>query len=231
MINLINNRINEIKKERYMEPKLLTYKESKEARQRAHKLVEDVRKHSKIKGHFKFYTRLIGSAKRRCIIKDLNGKYDLDYQIVLTKNSADGDKDPTKIKKAFLEAFTKCKNRNEKVEDSTTVVTVRASKSEEKFESEVEKFSFDFVIISIDETKRIRRNGKNQYTWNELPSKNSDIYEKFNNLSGNEQRNLLEKYVIQYVIKEKQKRDESKRKPSIDIFYEGVNNYYNEHHF
>lgn len=207
-----------------MTAKLVTNKESKEARQRAIKLVNDVRKHEKIKSHYKFYHRPIGSGKRRCIVKDSNGRYDLDYQIVLTKKSKNGDSKPTEIKADFFAAFTECKNNNEKVENSTTVITVRASKSQNSFNSDQEKFSLDFVIISIDELKRIRRNGPNQFTWVELPSKNSYIYEKFNSLTSAEKRKLLEEYVIPRVIMEKNK-DDSIRIPSVHIFFEEVNNY------
>lgn len=206
-----------------MGAKLVTYKESKEARQRATKLITDVRKHEKIKGHYKFFHRLIGSGKRRCITKDENGKYDLDYQIILTKNSKQGDGNPTKIKADFFQAFTDCKKTNEKVENSTTVVTVRSSKTQGEFGAYHEMFSFDFVIISIDESKRIRRNAPNQYTWVELPSKNSYIYEKFNGLSKQDQRFLLEEYVIPRVIEEKNKH-ESDRISSAHIFFEEVNN-------
>lgn len=205
-----------------MGAKLVTHRESSEARQRATKLIHDVRKHKQIKGEYKFFHRLIGSGNRRCIVKDVNGKYDLDYQIVLTKNCKHGDGNPTKIKADFLQAFTDCKNTNEKVENSTTVVTHRVSKSQFEFDSDLEKFSFDFVIISIDESKRIRRNGPNQFTWVELPSKNSYIYEKFNSLTALEQRELLEDHVIPRVIIEKNKH-ESLRIPSIHIFYEEVN--------
>lgn len=205
--------------------KLVPYSEYKEARARAQKLIHDVRKHPSIHKHYKFILRPIGSQSRRCIIKDNHGKYDLDYQIILTKNSKDGDSNPTAIKKAFLRAFTECRNENEKVEDSTTVVTVRCSKNQGKFDTLKEKFSFDFVIISIDEEKRIRRNGKSEYTWNELPSRNSYIYERYKRMSGTQQRELLEKYLIPRIIEEKQK-DESLRCPTIDLFYQEVNNYY-----
>ena len=204
--------------------KLIPYNEYEEARNRAHRLVEDVRKHPSICGHFKFNCRPIGSQKRRCLIKDKNGKYDLDFQIVLTKNSKDSDSNPTAIKKAFFRAFTECSNQNERVEDSTTVVTVRCSKNQGKFDASKEKFSFDFVIISIDEEKRIRRNGPNKYTWVELPSHNTYIYDLYNRLSSVQQRDLLEKHLIPRIIKEKQK-DESLRCPTIDLFYQEVNNY------
>ena len=204
---------------------LVTHRESKEARQRAHKLIEDVRKHKKIDGHYKFFCKIIGSRKRRCIVKDDNGKYDLDFQIVLTKNSKDGDSDPTQIKKDFLSAFTDCRNKGERVEDSTTVVTVRCSKSQECFEASLEKFSFDFVIISIDEEKRIRRNGPSQYTWVELPSKNSYIYDRFNKLSLPQKDELLKEYMLPKIKIEKAK-PEDQRMASIEIFYQEVNNYY-----
>ena len=210
-----------------MIPILLPYNSYREARARANKLIHDVRKHKKIHKLYKFNIKLIGSQKRRCVIQDSNGKYDLDYQIVLTHNCK-GSLKPTDIKKAFLCAFTECANKNEKAEDSTTVVTVRCSKSNNKFDADLEKFSFDFVIIDHTESLRIRRNGKDQYTWVELPSKNTYIYQRFNNLCGNAQRELLEEFVIPRVIEEKKKHD-SIRKPTIDIFYEGVNNFYNKY--
>ena len=205
--------------------KLIPYSEYKEARARAQKLIHDVRKHPSIHKHYKFVLRPIGSQSRRCVIKDNHGKYDLDYQIVLTKNSKDGDTNPTAIKKAFWRAFTDCRNQNEKVEDSTTVVTVRCSKNQGKFNASKEKFSFDFVIISIDEEKRIRRNGKSEYTWNELPSRNTYIYDRYKRLSSVQQRDLFENHLIPRIVNEKQK-DESLRCPTIDLVYQEVNNYY-----
>ena len=201
--------------------KLVTRKASSEARQRADKIIRDV--HKKLGKEYKFFCRPIGSQTRRCIVQDTNGKYDLDYQIVLTKNSK-GKMDPTSIKKKFIWAFTTVKHDNERVEDSTTVVTVRCSKEECKFNAKTEKFSFDFVIISPDEASRIRRNDNNQYTWVQLPTKHTEIYERYNALAAAHQRDLLEKYVLPKIIREKQK-DESQRRATIDIFLEGVNNY------
>ena len=156
--------------------KLITRKASSEARQRADRIICDV--HKLLGKEYIFFCRPIGSQTRRCIVQDKNGKYDLDYQIVLTQNSK-GDLDPTSIKKRFLWAFTSVRNKNEKVEDSTTVITVRCSKDGCKFNVETEKFSFDFVIINPDETCRIRRNGENQYTWVQLPTKHTDIYNRY----------------------------------------------------
>lgn len=201
--------------------KLVTKKASSEARQRADKIIRDV--HKLLKKEYKFFCRPIGSQTRRCIVQDKNGKYDLDYQIVLTENSK-GKMDPTTIKKRFLWAFITVRKYNERVEDSTTVVTVRCSKEEGKFNVKTEKFSFDFVIINPDETCRIRRNANNQYTWVQLPIKHTDIYKRYNSLDISKQRDLLENDVLPKIIKEKQK-DEIQRRATIDIFLECVNNY------
>ena len=79
--------------------KIVTKKASSEARQRADRIIHDVRK--LLGKEYIFFCRPIGSQTRRCIVQDKNGKYDLDYQIVLTQNSK-GDLDPTSIKKMFL---------------------------------------------------------------------------------------------------------------------------------
>ena len=201
--------------------KLITKKSSSEARQRADKLIRDV--HKLLGKEYIFFCRPIGSQTRRCIVQDKNGRYDLDYQIVLTKRSK-GDLNPTSIKKKFLWAFTSARNQNEKVEDSTTVITVRCSKSSCIFNSETEKFSFDFVLINSDETCRIRRNGNNKYTWVELPTKHTDIYNCYKEMDCIQQKELLENYVLPKIIEEKQK-DESQRRATIDIFLEAVNEY------
>jgi len=207
-----------------MSVKLITKKASSEARQRAHKLLSDVRNHKLIAGKYVFYPKPIGSQTRRCIVQDEKGKYDLDYQIILTRKSKTGDSNPTQIKNDFWRAFTDCANKNEKVENSTTVVTVRCSKSEGEFNADLQKFSFDFVIISIDEKKRIKRNGPSQYTWTELPTRNSEIYEKFKSLSIQKQRDLLENYLLPLTIVEK-KKDENQRRATIELFYQETNNY------
>ena len=61
----------------------------------------------------------------------------------------------------------------------------------------------------------------NIHGWN--CHKNSYIYEKFNGLSKQDQRFLLEEYVIPRVIEEKNKH-ESDRISSAHIFFEEVNN-------
>ena len=133
--------------------KLITRKASSEARQRADRIIRDV--HKLLGKEYRFFCRPIGSQTRRCIVQDKNGKYDLDYQIVLTENSK-GKMDPTSIKKRFLWAFTTVKHDNERVEDSTTVVTVK--------ELNIKRSTFYYLLknnlISIPTTDTGR------YAWN-----------------------------------------------------------------
>ena len=128
-----------------MNPVVLSYKSYGEARKRAHKLIYDVRNHLKIYKLYKFNVKLIGSQKRRCVIQDSNGKYDLDYQILLTKNSKaykdDKFSNPTQIKRDFLAAFNSAAKPGEKFEDSTTAITL--------INKDDKPYSMDFVIIRL----------------------------------------------------------------------------------
>lgn len=54
-----------------MVSKLLLHNSYRETRERAYKLIHDVRKHKKIHKSYKFNVKLIGSQKRRCVIQDL----------------------------------------------------------------------------------------------------------------------------------------------------------------
>ncbi|MDE7161988.1 MAG: hypothetical protein K2N65_04430 [Anaeroplasmataceae bacterium] len=100
-----------------MEAKRITKKQCKEARQRAAKIMQDVRE--KLRGKYKFSERLVGSGKWGTMIEDANGEYDLDYQFLLTKNSEDYKKNgfdsPTDIKNDFFNAFVDCALKTEKI--------------------------------------------------------------------------------------------------------------------
>ncbi|MFR7880941.1 MAG: hypothetical protein ACLU5J_05305 [Christensenellales bacterium] len=153
------------------------------------------------------------------------GVYDMDYQLILTNNCKCKTFNANVIRKDFLNAFNKIKNENEKVENSTSVITVRVSNNKGNFNAKNEQFSFDFaIIIENDDGSFItRRDAENHYTWNELPSKNSYIYKKFYSLEYDKQNAIIEK-VINRKIKEKAKSKE-KRITSSVIFMEEVNNY------
>ena len=68
-----------------MECNRVSKKECKVARQRALKLLNFVQQ--EISKKYKFSYRLVGSGKWGTMVKDERGQYDLDYQILLTKNS------------------------------------------------------------------------------------------------------------------------------------------------
>jgi hypothetical protein len=202
---------------------------SKKARERSEKLIKEVRKYLKKK--YKFDSRLVGSSKRNTIVQ-VNGKpYDLDYQCILTKNSKKLNELPTVIKNDFFEAFKLKKSKNEKVQNSTTAVTV------EHYNNEKLEFSFDFVIIKDKDnpTQIIRRNNKsetpqvNEFTWNELPN-SDEVFKKFNNFSGDQKRVVCDR-TIENKCKEKQKEEsDSSKISSCKLFHMEVNNYFQELH-
>ncbi len=109
-----------------MEFKRVTKKECKVARQRALKLLQNIQKHLIKK--YKFTYRLVGSGKWETMVKDEKGYYDLGYQILLTKNSKEYKnnklKYATEIKQDFIGAFNKHISKNEKIENSTTAITL-----------------------------------------------------------------------------------------------------------
>ena len=165
-----------------MKFKRVSKKECRVARQRALKFLNVVQRELSKKYRFTF--RLVGSGKWGTMVKDEKGHYDLDYQILLTKNSKEYQnnqlKDATEIKQDFIGAFNISKN--EKIENSTTAITL--------INKDGHHFHIDFVIIKLfpENNQIIRRNNKietpsiNEFTWNELPQLN-EAYIKFKRLS------------------------------------------------
>lgn len=197
----------------------ITRKEQKIARGRSHKILSDVQKTLREKG-YRFSWCIAGSGHWGTMIEDTNGKYDLDYQILLTENSRcfKNDVSPEDIKTDFFNAFEKNLNEDERLENSTTAITLRNNPKTGK------KFSVDFVIIRADLDQIIRRNGQNQYTWNKLPSKYKDTYRYFKNLSIDEKQTIIEKIIKRKCI-EKRKPD---GKSSSEIMMEEINKYARE---
>lgn len=202
-------------------------KECRVARQRALKLLNIVQR--ELSKKYKFTFRLVGSGKWGTMVKDEKGHYDLDYQILLTKNSKEYQnnqlKDATEIKQDFIGAFNKHISKNEKIENSTTAITL--------INNERHKFHIDFVIIKLFPNNNliIRRNNKketpskNEFTWNELPKLNQ-AYIKFKKLSPNEKKDLIENYIIPAKCKEESKDDNDETKiSSVQVFVREVNNY------
>lgn len=201
----------------------VTKRERKVAKARALKIVRDLQEY--LLPEYKIDPKLVGSRRYNAVVCDEKGVYDMDYQLILTNNCKCKTFNANVIRKDFLNAFNKIKNENEKVENSTSVITVRVSNNKGNFNAKNEQFSFDFAIIieNNDGSFITRRDAENHYTWNELPSKNSYIYKKFYSLEYDKQNAIIEK-VINRKIKEKAKSKE-KRITSSVIFMEEVNNY------
>lgn len=208
--------------------KRVTKKQCAIARQRANALLNNVQK--ALKDKYKFATRLVGSGAWGTMIENDKGEYDLDYQILLSKNSPiykkNGDfPNPTTIKQDFISAFDKCRKGKEDIENSTTAITLVNKDSK--------PYHIDFVIIKTlpENNLIIRRNNKketpqhNEFTWNELPKWN-DAFSYFKSLPPTEKQNLIEKIIIpkKQVEKAKNENDASKISSS-ELFIREVNNY------
>lgn len=203
--------------------KFVSRNERKIANARATKIVRAIQEY--LVPEYKINPRLVGSARYNAVICDDDGIYDMDYQLVLTHNCRCEKYDADVIRKDFLNAFNAVKNKNEKVENSTSVITVRVSNNNGKFDANHEIFSFDFaIIIENNEGSFItRRDADNHYVWNKLPSKNSYIYEAYFSLNYSAQKMIIDR-VVSRKIKEKAK-PQDKRIPSSVIFMEEVNKF------
>lgn len=164
------------------------------------------------------------------MIEDDKGEYDLDYQMLLSKNSPlykkNGDfPNPATIKQDFISAFTKCLKGKENIEDSTTAITL--------INADGKPYHIDFVIIKTfpENNLIIRRNNKketpsiNEYTWNQLPQWN-EAYSYFKSLPPAENQYLIEEIIIPQKQKEKAKAEDDPTKiSSAALFVREVNNY------
>ncbi len=204
--------------------KRVTRNESLPARQFGEEVIKEL--HVAFKGIYKFEVRLVGSARWNIILKEEGKPWDIDYQILLTKNSKaykpDKFGNPTKIKEDFFNYFNnRFKDKKGfKVENSTTAITLINNNS---------GYSFDFVIIK-DRNQIIRRNnndrsGRNMYTWNKLGDYDNAYYQFFR-LTQKERINLIEEHILPRKKKEKAKVDsDPTKRSSCEVFIEEVNNY------
>ena len=210
----------------------VTRKECAIARQRAAAILRDVQK--QLKDKYKFATRLVGSGAWGTMIKDENGEYDLDYQMLLSKNSPLYKKNgnfpnPTTIKQDFISAFDQCKKGQENIQNSTTAITL--------INEDGKPYHIDFVIIKLmpANSEIIRRNNKketpsiNEFTWNQLPQWN-EAYAYFKALPVEEKKHLIEDIIIPKKQKEKEKSENDPSKiSSAALFVREVNNYRCQH--
>lgn len=208
--------------------KRVTRKQCSIARKRANVLLHDVQKN--LKDKYKFAVRMVGSGAWGTMIEDNKSEYDLDYQILLSKNSPLYKKNgnfpnPTSMKQDFISAFDKCLKGKEKIENSTTAITL--------INEDSKSYHIDFVIIKLlpNNSEIIRRNNKketpslNEFTWNQLPQWN-EAYNYFKSLPPKEKQYLIEKIIIPKKQAEKAKAENDLTKiSSSELFVREVNNY------
>ena len=205
--------------------RFVTKKERKVANARALKIVCELQK--RLKPKYRIDPRLVGSARYNAVVCDDNGVYDMDYQLNLTTNCKCFDADT--VRRDFLTAFNCISKENERVENSTSVITVRVSDNSGKFIVDKEKFSFDFAIVmeKDDGSYITRRSNNNVYVWNMLPNHNRYIYKKFGSLRYQSQNAIIDKVVTRKIAEKGKPKDQ--RIASSVIFIEEVNNYGGKH--
>ena len=210
-----------------MSVRRISKKDSSIARKRAIKIINDAQK--LLKEKYIFAWRMVGSGAWGTMIEDQNGEYDLDYQLLLTRKSkAYKDNklsDPTAIKNDFISAFNRVLKGKEKIENSTTAITL--------INEDGKPYHIDFVIIRLfpENNEIIRRNNRketpsyNEFTWNQLPGWN-EAYDLFRQLPIEEKRYLVDKVIIPKKALEKAKSETDPSKLSSSaLFVREVNNY------
>lgn len=197
------------------------------ARQRAVKIIYDVQK--LLKEKYVFAWRMVGSGAWGTMIEDQNGEYDLDYQLLLTSKSKAYKENklsnPTVIKNEFISAFNRVLKGKEKIENSTTAITL--------INEDGKQYHIDFVIIRLfpENNEIIRRNNRketptcNEFTWNQLPGWN-EAYDRFRQLPIKEKQYLVDEVIVPKKALEKAKSENDPSKLSSSaLFVREVNNY------
>ena len=204
----------------------ITRREQKIARTRANKLLHDMQK--ELEGTYKMTFRIAGSGCWGTMVKDPEGKYDLDYQIIITKNSKDYEKSvikkPRHVKDTIRSAFDTLRNKGESFENSTTAITL-VNKNESV------PYSIDFVILTeIDGRMNIIKQNKHvnspTYTWNQLPQHYTESYSYFKGLGPEEKKEIIDKVIVR---KCKEKYHSDSNISSSEILIQEINNYRRNH--
>ncbi|ULQ58532.1 hypothetical protein K7I13_08085 [Brucepastera parasyntrophica] len=165
---------------------------------------------------------------------DKEGHYDVDYQILLTKNSkAFKEKksgSPTEIKNTFRECFKKHGTESEEFENSTTTITL--------VNKDDKPYSIDFAILRVnpDYNEIIRRNIKREtssvieFTWNKLDNSHHELYTYFKKCSPEQRKYIIEQIVIPEKFENNKLPDNHpKKRASVEIFRSAIARYKNEH--
>lgn len=109
-------------------------KEINKSLEQARSIINDLHQYFNVGKQYKFTERLVGSAKWNIVLKDNDGFYDLDYQLLLTKNSkkiknydkkVEKKTEATMIKEDFFNYMNDKYSDREKYElqNSTTAIT------------------------------------------------------------------------------------------------------------
>ncbi len=214
--------------------KLLTNEETKVARNEFIQIIKEVRE--LLNRKYKFIIKSAGSDKYNFNIKNSNGEYDLDYLMILTKNSESESypKNPTKIRneifKVFQDVIQRKKYQTYNTEESTSVITLI------KMNQNKRKWSYDICItkefsnnkdanmeIIVRNSQGNDNDGGNTYTWNQLGLINKG--EKwFDNLKPEKRKEIVDEIIKKKIQSKKiSNKNDSQYKTTSQIFLEVYN--------
>ena len=213
---------------------VLTNEETKVARNEFIQIIKEVRE--LLSKKYKFIIKSVGSDKYNFNIKNSNGEYDLDYLMILTKNSESEyyPNDPTKIRNEIFQTFQDVVKRKKyqtyNTEESTSVITLI------KMDEKKRIWSYDICITKefsnnkdanmdniVRNSSGNNNDGGNTYTWNQLGliNKGENWFEKLKS----EKRKEIVNKIIEKKTESKKigNKNDPKYKTTSQIFLEVYN--------
>lgn len=202
-----------------------TYVTKKEAAPYKEEIIELIKEVQKdVEEYFTFRFDFIGSSSRNMITCERNGNIGYDFDVNIEPNDPDENYDADEIRPIIFEAIRKhmWKFRYSRIEDSTSVITIRAIDRK----NSKREYSCDFAIVfrcDDGQQQYIRYNKrKNEYRW-EYRGGKYNIDDKLDWISSNELKLELRNRYLYY-----KNRNNDPEKHSRTIFAEAVNDLCNE---
>ncbi len=213
---------------------VLTNEETKVARNEFIQIIKEVRE--LLSKKYKFIIKSAGSDKYNFNIRNSNGEYDLDYLMILTKNSESEyyPNNPTKIRNEIFQTFQDVVQRKKyqtyNTEESTSVITLI------KMDEKKRTWSYDICITKefsnnkdanmdniVRNSSGNNNDGANTYTWNQLGliNKGENWFEK---LKAEKRKEIVNKIIEKKTESKKiGNKNDSQYKTTYQIFLEVYN--------
>ncbi len=181
-----------------------------------------------VKPYFTFDIRLIGSGEKKLVLKNGQGVFDLDYNIIIKRDKQEIINNPEQIKKIFIGSFNRIlknyvngflKFDERNVQNSTSVITIILENKNHL------AFSFDVAILfDCDNgyTYRLVYDKRSQrYIWNQIKG-SKDYYYKYERIKANGQ---FPQFKDRYIELKNMHLKRNNNRKSFSIFLETLNEF------